>query len=72
MFYEKLQGYPMTADEFRAWRDRLGLSLVQAGAALGVTSRAVQFYQSGERPVPLTVEKLCMMLERAKTKKPPK
>lgn len=53
----------MTPDDFRAWRTRLGLSLTGAGAALGVTRRAVMMYQSGDRPVSLPIAKLCAALE---------
>lgn len=52
----------MTPKEFKACRDKLGLSLTGMASALGVTRRCVQYYQSGERPIPKTVEKLCQIL----------
>jgi len=52
----------MTADEFRQCRDKLGLSLTGMASALGVSRRAVQYYQSGERAIPKPIEKLCEAL----------
>jgi len=41
----------MTADEFKAWANKYGLSIEEAGAVLG-TSRANAFkYANGSRPV---------------------
>ena len=50
--------------EFRAWRDRMGLSLTGAAFALGKSRRTIASYQSGEYPVDGTVAKLCVELER--------
>jgi len=41
----------MTADEFKAWANKYGLSIEEAGAVLG-TSRANAFkFANGSRPV---------------------
>ena len=53
----------MTAEQFKMWRERLGLSLTGAAERLGVSRRAVQFYQSGERPISKTVALACAALE---------
>jgi transcriptional regulator with XRE-family HTH domain len=36
----------MTPEQFRAWRERLGLSLTGAAAVLGVSRRLVIMYQA--------------------------
>lgn len=43
------------AVEFIRWRRRNGLSLAEAGKALGISRRMVAYYQSGDRKVPRTV-----------------
>lgn len=40
----------MTAGQFRAWRDRLGLTQAAAAAQLGITSRMVKMYEAGRHP----------------------
>ena len=45
--------------EFLCWRLRHGLSLTDAGAALGLTARTVSAYGTGARPVPKTVLLAC-------------
>lgn len=46
----------MTPDEFKAMRERLGLSFDEIGEALGLTGRAIRYYEAGQRPIPKTVE----------------
>lgn len=48
----------MTPDEFKAIRAELGLSLTGMAQALGVSRRAILFYQSGERKIPEPIVKL--------------
>jgi DNA-binding transcriptional regulator YiaG len=55
---------PMSAADLTAWRDRLGLSTRDAAYALALTQRAIQYYESGVRPVPGPVAKLAMWIER--------
>jgi transcriptional regulator with XRE-family HTH domain len=43
----------------RDWRKRLGLSQREAGDALGLSLRAVQNYESGERDIPKPVALAC-------------
>lgn len=45
--------------EFLRWRLRHGLSLTDAGAALGLTARTVSAYGTGARPIPKTVLLAC-------------
>lgn len=42
----------MTPAEFRAARERLGLTQTAMAAALEVTLRAVQMWEAGERGIP--------------------
>lgn len=60
----------MTADEFRAWRERHGLSQAAAARALrlaltkdGTTSDAIRHYERGTRSVPGPVEELCRYID---------
>lgn len=48
-------GEAMTAEAFRNWRDRHGLSLSGAAEALGLSRRMVAYYDSGERLIPKTI-----------------
>ena len=45
-------GPPMTPEEFRAARDRLGLSLSELARALNVNPRTVCRWQDGSQAVP--------------------
>lgn len=40
---------------FRAWRLRLGLTLIEAAAVLGRSRRQIQYYDAGEWEVPIHV-----------------
>lgn len=42
----------MTPADLINWRSALGLSQRGAAAALGVSTRAVQYYEAGERRIP--------------------
>lgn len=44
---------------FVQWRSRNGLSLAQAAAALGLTTRTVSAYGTGARPVPRYIALAC-------------
>lgn len=44
---------------FAQWRARNGLSLAAAAKALGMTSRSISAYGSGERPVPRYIALAC-------------
>ena len=45
----------MTPAELASLRNALGLSHAELGEVLGLTSRAIRYYESGERPIPKTV-----------------
>lgn len=53
----------MTPDEFKNWRTRLGMTQEAAGNALGATKRAVQMWEAGDRPISLSIERTCKLLE---------
>ena len=44
---------------FAQWRARHGLSLKRAAAALGMTTRTISAYGTGERPVPRYIALAC-------------
>jgi DNA-binding transcriptional regulator YiaG len=50
------QDKEMTPAEFTALRNALGLSHAKLGEVLGLTSRAIRYYESGERRIPKPVE----------------
>ena len=45
----------MTGEELKAKRLDLGLTQTQLSERLGVTLRAVQYYEAGQRPISKTV-----------------
>jgi transcriptional regulator with XRE-family HTH domain len=50
-------------EDFREWRQRLGLTQTEAGKLLGLTLRAIQHYEGGTRLIPRTTELACWALE---------
>ncbi|SDW84179.1 hypothetical protein [Thiocapsa roseopersicina] len=44
---------------FIQWRSCNGLSLTQAAAALGLTTRTISAYGTGARPVPRYIARAC-------------
>ena len=55
---------PMTPAQFRAERDRLRLTAQEMGDLLGVSTRAIFYYEHGQRKIPLTVQKLLTLIAR--------
>lgn len=49
----------MTPAQLRAWRARLSLSQREAAAALGLSMRGYQNYESGEHAIPKPVALAC-------------
>lgn len=55
----------MTAKEFHAWRERVGLPSWDAVAkALGMSRRTIYRYQRGEQTIPQVVALACEAIER--------
>jgi DNA-binding XRE family transcriptional regulator len=56
----------MTAKQFRVARIKLGLSTEQMAQALGLTARAVRYYEAGERPIsgPVQIAVKCLLEHR--------
>lgn len=52
-------GDSVAPETFKAWRKGHRLTQVAAGEALGVTSRTIQFYESGVQPVSKTIVLAC-------------
>jgi len=48
----------MTSEEFKAARDGLGLTQAQLAHKIGLSERAVQYYEKGGRSVPAPVSML--------------
>jgi len=48
-------GYGLTNEEFKEWKLRHGLSIAGVAKKLGLSTRMVSYYLSGEKPVPITV-----------------
>jgi hypothetical protein len=55
----------MTADDFKGWLARHGLSLSGAASLLGISRRQVAAYASGEKSVPRLVFLACMAVAQA-------
>lgn len=49
----------MTAEQFKSWRLSLGLSQAAAARELGISTRMLQYYESGEKPTPRAIELAC-------------
>jgi len=60
----------MSSDEFRSVLSKLGISQADISKLLGVTSRAVSLWLSGERPVPGPVEGYLRVLQLLPTQLP--
>ena len=61
----------MTAEDFKAWREHMGLSQVKAAEALGISKSSVENYERGARPedgrpvlIPRPVALACSALSR--------
>ena len=52
----------MTPDEFRNIRFDLGLSQAKMAETLGVCRRSIQYYESGEKPIPKPVKILLLTI----------
>lgn len=42
----------MTPTRFKAWRDRMRYTQLEAARALGISTRQITRYETGEEPVP--------------------
>jgi len=54
----------MTADELKAWRERLGFSEVQAARALNKPTQTYRNWEDGRRRVDPMAERLTIYVER--------
>jgi DNA-binding transcriptional regulator YiaG len=62
---QEQSGETLTAEAFRAWRERKAYTLNGAARALGLSRRMVAYYERGEKPVPRTVTLATRALEMA-------
>ena len=60
---QEQSGMTMTAEAFRAWRERHAYTLDAAARALGVSRRMVAYWEKGERPIPRLVALATRALE---------
>ena len=49
----------MTTEEFRAWQDKLGLTVIEAAEILGFSPRTIKTYRTGYGIIPKAVTALC-------------
>ncbi len=49
----------MTTEEFRAWQDKLGLTVIEAAEILGFSPRTIKTYRTGFGIIPKAVTALC-------------
>ena len=54
----------LTPEQFRAERSRLDMTIKEMADLLCVSTRAISYYEAGERPVPLTICKLLHLIGR--------
>ena len=62
---QEQSGETLTAEAFRAWRERKAYTLDGAARALGLSRRMVAYYEQGEKPIPRTVTLATRALEMA-------
>ena len=56
----------MTASQFRAWMERMGLTLDAAASALDIGRRTIARYRAGHWPIPSVVALACEALSKRK------
>lgn len=54
----------MNKEQLKAKRKAQGLTMQKMAEKIGVSARAYAYYESGERAIPLPVEKLIMLQEK--------
>ena len=64
---QRQEGQAMRPEEFKAWRKRLGLTQAGVAQAMGITRRAVIYYEQGARLIPRLVTLACKALEAEKS-----
>jgi DNA-binding transcriptional regulator YiaG len=67
MFFEGVAALSMSGEEFKVWRDNLGLSEQGAAEALDLPLNTIQAYESGDLAIPKVVELACKALADARS-----
>ena len=57
------EAQPMSPEQFKKARHKLGYSLTEMAAIIGVTDRAIRRYEDGEREVSGPIQKLMTLLQ---------
>lgn len=57
----------MTGEQFKMWRNNLGLSQEGAAEALDLSLNTIQAYESGDLQIPKVVELACKALIEARS-----
>jgi transcriptional regulator with XRE-family HTH domain len=60
---KKKETTPMTPADLIRWQERMGLTVTEGAAVLGVTRRAYQKWRKGENRIPAPIVKLTALLE---------
>lgn len=66
---EMQSGNAMRPEDFKAWRKHLGLTQAATAKELGITRRAVIYYEQGARVIPKVVMLACKALEMERGKR---
>lgn len=53
----------MKAEDFTAWREKMGLNRVQSAEALGLSRNMPKRYEDGEAEIPLYIALACAALD---------
>ena len=54
----------LTSEGLRAWRKGRGWTQAKLARQLGCSLRAIQYYEAGERKIPLTIKRILDLLDQ--------
>lgn len=53
----------LTGEDLRAWRKEQGWTQVKLARKLGCSLRAIQYYEAGERQIPLYIKRILDLMD---------
>ena len=59
----------MTPEQFKAERERLKITAKQFGQLLGVSERAVFYYEHGQRKIPKPIQLLVLLYKKTRSRR---